>query len=51
MVIAIVPVEEMPAEDLGVLDRAEAFGEFRLIFQGFEVTFGNWGKSPGDQAA
>ena len=35
MMIAIIPVEKMPAECLGILDAAEAFGKLRLIFQGF----------------
>src|SRR5471032_194133 len=39
MVILIVPAEKAPAECLGVLDAAEALGELRLIFQGFEVAF------------
>ena len=39
MVIVIVPIEEAAAESLGVLDAAEAFGKFRLVFEGFEVAF------------
>ena len=40
MVVLIVPVEEAAAEASGVLDAAEAFGELRLVFEGFEVAFG-----------
>jgi hypothetical protein len=40
VMILIVPSEEAAAEVLGILDAAEAFWEFRLIFQGFEVSFG-----------
>ena len=39
MVVTVVPGEELPAEDLGVLDAAEPFWKLRRIFQGFEVAF------------
>ena len=37
VVVLIIPGEEAAAEVLGILDAAEAFGEFRLVFQGLEV--------------
>ena len=40
VVIAVVPVEEAAAENLGLFDVIEAPGEFRLVFQCFEVGFG-----------
>ena len=39
VVVLIVPGEEATAELFGVLDAAEAAGEFRLVFQGLEVSF------------
>jgi hypothetical protein len=40
VMVLVVPVEELPAETSGVLDAAEAPWEARLIFQGFEMAFG-----------
>ena len=37
VMVLIVPGEEAAAELFGVLDAAEAAGEFRLVFQGLEV--------------
>ena len=37
MVILVVPGEEAAAEGPDILDTAEAPGELRLVFQGFEV--------------
>ena len=42
VVVLVVPGEELTAEAPGVLDAAEALGETWLIFQGFEVAFGEW---------
>src|SRR5271166_4708725 len=39
MMITIVPVEEMTAKNLGVLDTAEPFGKLWLIFHRLEVAF------------
>ena len=39
MMIAIVPVEELTAKSLGVLDAAEPFGKLWLIFHRLEVAF------------
>jgi len=36
---AVVPIEEIAAERLGILDAAEALGKLRLVFHGFEVAF------------
>ena len=35
MMIAVIPVEKMPAEYFCVFDAAEALWKLRLIFQGF----------------
>ncbi len=40
VVVLIVPGEEAAAEVLGVLNAAEARGEFGLVFEGLEVGFG-----------
>ncbi len=40
MVVLIVPVEEWATEAPGVLDAAEALRKARLVFEGFEVAFG-----------
>jgi len=40
VMVLVVPVEEAAAEAPGVLDAAEALGKVRLIFEGFEVAFG-----------
>ena len=40
VMVLIVPGEEAAAELFGVLDAAEAAGEFRLVFQGLEVGLG-----------
>ena len=40
VVVLIVPGEEAAAEVLGVLNAAEALGEFGLVFEGLEVGFG-----------
>ena len=40
VVVVIIPVEEAAAEGFGVFDAAEAFGKLRLVFQGFEMGFG-----------
>src|ERR1035441_5953089 len=37
MVVLIIPGEETAAKGLGILDAAEALGELRLVFQGFEM--------------
>ena len=42
VVVLIVPIEECAAEASGVLDAAEPFRETLLIFQRFEVAFGEW---------
>ena len=39
VVDVVVPVEEVPAERLGVLDRTESFREVRAVLQGFELGF------------
>ena len=39
VMLAVVPIEEIAAERLGILDAAEALGKLRLIFYGFEVAF------------
>lgn len=36
----VVPVEEVPAEGSGVLDRTETLGEIRPIFQCLELGLG-----------
>jgi hypothetical protein len=40
VVVLVVPAEETAAETSGVLDAAEALRELRLVFEGFEVAFG-----------
>ena len=40
MMILVVPVEELAAEGLGILDAAEPAGKARLVLQGFEVALG-----------
>jgi hypothetical protein len=40
VMVLIVPIEEAAAETSGVFDAAETFWEFGLVFQGFEVAFG-----------
>ena len=40
VVVVIIPVEEAAAEGFRVFDAAEAFGKLRLVFQGFEMGFG-----------
>ena len=40
VVVLIVPLEEAAAEVLGVLEAAESFREFGLVFQGLEVGLG-----------
>ena len=40
VMVAIVPVEEVAAEGLCVLDAAEALWELRLVFQSLEAAFG-----------
>ena len=39
VVFGVVPLEKPSAEGFGVLDGAEAFGELRLVFAGFEEAF------------
>ena len=39
MMIAIGPVENMTAKDVGVLDGAEPFWQLRLAFHSLEVAF------------
>ena len=39
VVFGVAPLEEPAAEGFGVLDGAEALGELRLIFAGFEEAF------------
>jgi len=40
MMILIVPIKKTAAERVCVFDASEAFGKLRLIFQGFEMGFG-----------
>src|SRR3978361_848119 len=40
MVVLVVPIEELAAEGLGILDAAEPAGKARLVLQGLEVAFG-----------
>ena len=42
MMVFVIPGEEAAAEDAGLVDGLEPFGEFRLIFQCLEVGFREW---------
>jgi hypothetical protein len=42
MVVTVVPVEEVTAKGLGILNAAEALWKLWLIFQCFEVAFREW---------
>ena len=42
MMVFIIPGEEAAAEDAGLVDGFEPFGEFWLIFQCLEVGFREW---------
>jgi hypothetical protein len=39
VMIAVVPIEEMTAESLGILHTAEALGKMRLVFERIEAAF------------
>ena len=42
MVVAIIPLEKVTTEALGILDTAKSFRELRLILLGLEVAFREW---------
>jgi hypothetical protein len=42
MVVAIIPLEKITTEALGILDSAKSFRKLRLILQGLEVAFREW---------
>jgi hypothetical protein len=37
VMLAVIPIEEIAAEGLGILDATEALWKLRLVFHGFEV--------------